>query len=403
MTTFLPAEQQLELIERGTADIISRDDLLKKLKENRPLRIKAGFDPTAPDLHLGHTVLINKLKTFQDLGHEVFFLIGDYTGMIGDPTGKSSTRPPLTREDVLANAKTYQEQVFKILDPAKTNVVFNSEWFNAQTAADLIRLASQQTVSRMMERDDFSKRFKNQQPIAIHEFLYPLIQGYDSIALKADVELGGTDQTFNLLMGRTLQGRFEQEPQVCITVPILEGLDGVQKMSKSLGNYIGVFDSPGTIYQKILSMPDSLIERYFELLSFKPMSEVNQLLQEMADGRNPQEIKRIIALELVERFHDAAAAANAHKSAGNRIVEGEIPDDIDDVELSLEGQAQLFITSVLSKAGLTKNSAQAKDALGRGAVKVDQQVVDASYTLSIGDSVVIQVGKKAIARIKVIA
>ena len=403
MTTFLPAEQQLELIERGTADIISRDDLLKKLKENRPLRIKAGFDPTAPDLHLGHTVLINKLKTFQDLGHEVFFLIGDYTGMIGDPTGKSATRPPLTREDVLANAKTYQEQVFKILDPAKTNVVFNSEWFNAQTAADLIRLASQQTVSRMMERDDFSKRFKNQQPIAIHEFLYPLIQGYDSIALKADVELGGTDQTFNLLMGRTLQGRFEQEPQVCITVPILEGLDGVQKMSKSLGNYIGVFDSPGTIYQKILSMPDSLIERYFELLSFKPMSEVNQLLQEMADGRNPQEIKRIIALELVERFHDAAAAANAHKSAGNRIVEGEIPDDIDDVELSLEGQAQLFITSVLSKAGLTKNSAQAKDALGRGAVKVDQQVVDASYTLSIGDSVVIQVGKKAIARIKVIA
>lgn len=403
MTTFLPAEQQLELIERGTADIISRDDLLKKLKENRPLRIKAGFDPTAPDLHLGHTVLINKLKTFQDLGHEVFFLIGDYTGMIGDPTGKSSTRPPLTREDVLANAKTYQEQVFKILDPAKTKVVFNSEWFNAQTAADLIRLASQQTVSRMMERDDFSKRFKNQQPIAIHEFLYPLIQGYDSIALKADVELGGTDQTFNLLMGRTLQGRFEQEPQVCITVPILEGLDGVQKMSKSLGNYIGVFDSPGTIYQKILSMPDSLIERYFELLSFKPMSEVNQLLQEMADGRNPQEIKRIIALELVERFHDANAAANAHKSAGNRIVEGEIPDDIDDVELSLEGQAQLFISSVLSKAGLTKNSAQAKDALGRGAVKVDQQVVDASYTLSIGDSVVIQVGKKAIARIKVIA
>ena len=403
MTTFLPAEQQLELIERGTADIISRDDLLKKLKENRPLRIKAGFDPTAPDLHLGHTVLINKLKTFQDLGHEVFFLIGDYTGMIGDPTGKSSTRPPLTREDVLANAKTYQEQVFKILDPAKTKVVFNSEWFNAQTAADLIRLASQQTVSRMMERDDFSKRFKNQQPIAIHEFLYPLIQGYDSIALKADVELGGTDQTFNLLMGRTLQGRFEQEPQVCITVPILEGLDGVQKMSKSLGNYIGVFDSPGTIYQKILSMPDSLIERYFELLSFKPMSEVNQLLQEMADGRNPQEIKRIIALELVERFHDANAAANAHKSAGNRIVDGEIPDDIDDVELSLEGQAQLFISSVLSKAGLTKNSAQAKDALGRGAVKVDQQVVDASYTLSIGDSVVIQVGKKAIARIKVIA
>ena len=403
MTTFLPAEQQLELIERGTADIISREDLLKKLKENRPLRIKAGFDPTAPDLHLGHTVLINKLKTFQDLGHEVYFLIGDYTGMIGDPTGKSATRPPLTREDVLANAKTYQEQVFKILDPTKTNVVFNSEWFNAQSAADLIRLASQQTVSRLMERDDFSKRFKNQQPIAIHEFLYPLIQGYDSVALKADVELGGTDQTFNLLMGRTLQSRYDQAPQVCITVPILEGLDGVQKMSKSLGNYIGVFDSPGTIYQKILSMPDSLIERYFELLSFKPMSEVNQLLKEMTEGRNPQDIKRIIALELVERFHDSDAAANAHKSAGNRIVDGEIPDDIDEVELSLEGQEQLFITSVLSKAGLTKNSAQAKDALGRGAVKVDQQIVDPSFTLKEGDCVIIQAGKKAIAKVKVVA
>lgn len=403
MTTFLPAEQQLELIARGIADIISREDLLKKLQENRPLRVKAGFDPTAPDLHLGHTVLINKLKTFQDLGHEVYFLIGDYTGMIGDPTGKSATRPPLTREDVLANAKTYQEQVFKILDPAKTKVVFNSEWFGSMSAADLIRLASQQTVSRMMERDDFSKRFKNQQPIAIHEFLYPLIQGYDSVALKADVELGGTDQTFNLLMGRTLQSRYDQEPQVCITVPILEGLDGVQKMSKSLGNYIGVLDTPGTIYQKILSMPDSLIERYFELLSFKPMTEVKQHLQEINDGRNPQDIKRLIALELVERFHDADAATNAHKSAGNRIVEGEIPDDINEVTLSLEGQPQLFITSVLTKAGLTKNGAQAKDALGRGAVKVDQQVVDASFVLNVGDNVIIQAGKKAIARVIITA
>lgn len=403
MTTFLPAEQQLELIERGTAEIISREDLLKKLKENRPLRVKAGFDPTAPDLHLGHTVLINKLKTFQDLGHEVLFLIGDYTGMIGDPTGKSATRPPLTRDMVLANAKTYQEQVFKILDPAKTKVVFNSEWFDKMTAADMIRLASQQTVSRMMERNDFHKRFNEEQPIAIHEFLYPLVQGYDSVALKADVELGGTDQTFNLLMGRTLQGRYDQEAQVCITMPILEGLDGVQKMSKSLGNYIGVFDTPGAIYQKILSMPDSLIERYFELLSFKPMSEVKQLLQEMAEGRNPQEIKRIIALELVERFHDAEAAANAHKSAGNRIVDGEIPDDIPEVTLSLEGQEQLFITSVLSRAGLTKNSAQAKDALGRGAVKVDQNVVDASFTLKAGDVVIIQAGKKAIARVTVSA
>jgi tyrosyl-tRNA synthetase len=399
MTTFLPADQQLALIERGTSDIISREDLLKKLQENRPLRIKAGFDPTAPDLHLGHTVLINKLRTFQELGHHVLFLIGDYTGMIGDPTGKSATRPPLTREQVAENAKSYQEQVFKILDPTKTEVVFNSTWFDAMSAADLIRLASQQTVSRMMERNDFSKRFNDEQPIAIHEFLYPLVQGYDSVALKADVELGGTDQTFNLLMGRTLQSRYDQTPQVCITVPILEGLDGVQKMSKSLGNYIGVHDSAGSMYQKILSMPDTLIARYFELLSFRSMSEVESLLAEMQAGRNPQDIKRILALELIERFHDADAAANAHKSAGNRIMDGELPEDMPEVSLSLEGQAQLFITSVLSKAGLTKNAAQAKDALGRGAVKVDGQVIDASFTLQAGDNIVIQAGKKAIARV----
>ncbi len=399
MTTFLPADQQLALIERGTSDIISREDLLKKLQENRPLRIKAGFDPTAPDLHLGHTVLINKLRTFQELGHHVLFLIGDYTGMIGDPTGKSATRPPLTREQVAENAKSYQEQVFKILDPTKTEVVFNSTWFDAMSAADLIRLASQQTVSRMMERNDFSKRFNDEQPIAIHEFLYPLVQGYDSVALKADVELGGTDQTFNLLMGRTLQSRYDQTPQVCITVPILEGLDGVQKMSKSLGNYIGVHDSAGSMYQKILSMPDTLIARYFELLSFRSMSEVESLLAEMQAGRNPQDIKRILALELIERFHDSDAAANAHKSAGNRIMDGELPEDMPEVSLSLEGQAQLFITSVLSKAGLTKNAAQAKDALGRGAVKVDGQVIDASFTLQAGDNIVIQAGKKAIARV----
>lgn len=403
MTSFLPADQQLALIERGTADIISRDDLLKKLQENRPLRIKAGFDPTAPDLHLGHTVLINKLRTFQDLGHHVLFLIGDYTGMIGDPTGKSATRPPLTRQQVSDNAKSYQEQVFKILDPAKTEVVFNSTWFDAMSAADLIRLASQQTVSRMMERDDFSKRFKSQQPIAIHEFLYPLVQGYDSVALRADVELGGTDQTFNLLMGRTLQSRYDQTPQVCITVPILEGLDGVQKMSKSLGNYIGVHDSAGSMYQKILSMPDSLIARYFELLSFRSMDDITALLTDIEQGRNPQDIKRELALELIERFHDADAAANAHKSAGNRIIDGELPEDMPEISLSLEGQAQLFITSVLSRAGLTKNAAQAKDALGRGAVKVDGQIIDASYQLTDGAHVVIQAGKKAIARVLITA
>jgi len=399
MTTFLPAEQQLALIERGTSEIIQRDELLKKLQENRPLRVKAGFDPTAPDLHLGHTVLINKLRMFQELGHEVFFLIGDFTAMIGDPTGKSATRPPLTREQVVENAKSYQEQVFKILDPAKTKIVFNSSWFEKKSAADMIALASQYTVTRMMERDDFSKRFKNQQSIAIHEFLYPLVQGYDSVELQADVELGGTDQTFNLLMGRTLQARYGQSSQICITLPILEGLDGVQKMSKSLQNYIGVHDSAGSMYQKILSMPDSLIPRYFELLSFRPMEEVNAFLAEMANGLNPQELKKRIALELIERFHDADAAANAHKSAGNRIVDGEIPDDIPEVTLSLDGQEALFITSVLSRANLTKNAAQAKDALARGSVKVDGVVVDASLSLSAGANVVIQAGKKAIARV----
>ena len=400
MSNFLPAEEQLALIQRGTHEIISDEDLLKKLKENRPLRVKAGFDPTAPDLHLGHTVLINKLKTFQDLGHEVYFLIGDYTAMIGDPTGKSATRPPLSREQVEANAKTYQEQVFKILDPNKTKVVFNSEWFNQKSAADLIQLASQQTVSRMMERDDFTKRYSNHQPIAIHEFLYPLVQGYDSIALEADIELGGTDQTFNLLMGRTLQGRYGQESQVCITVPILEGLDGVNKMSKSLGNYIGVFDTPGAMYQKILSMPDSLIERYFDLLSFKSLDEIKVLLDEMAAGRNPQEIKRILALELVERFHDAEAAENAHKSAGNRVTEGEVPEDTPEVTISRgEFGGELFIATILRVAGLNPNAAAAKDAVGRGAVKVDWNVVDMSFSVKENVTLIIQSGKKAIARV----
>ncbi len=400
MSNFLPAEEQLALIQRGTHEIISEEDLLKKLKENRPLKIKAGFDPTAPDLHLGHTVLINKLKTFQDLGHEVTFLIGDYTAMIGDPTGKSATRPPLSREQVEANAKTYQEQVFKILVPNKSKVRFNSEWFNQKSAADLIQLASQQTVSRMLERDDFTKRYSNHQPIAIHEFLYPLVQGYDSIALEADVELGGTDQTFNLLMGRTLQSRYGQESQVCITVPILEGLDGVNKMSKSLGNYIGVFDTPGAMYQKVLSMPDSLIERYFDLLSFKSLDEIKALLDEIAAGRNPQEVKRILALELVERFHDAEAAANAHKSAGNRITEGEVPEDTPEVTISLgEFGGEIFIATILRVAGLNPNAAAAKDAVARGAVKVDWNAVDASFSVKENGSFIIQSGKKAIARV----
>lgn len=399
MSDFLPIKDQLQLIMRGVQDIYSQEDLIKKLEKNRPLRIKLGMDPTAPDLHFGHTVVLNKLRHFQDLGHEVLFLIGDYTARIGDPSGKNATRPPLTETEVKANAQTYAEQVFKILDKNKTKIVFNSEWFGKMSAGDMIQLASQVTVSRMLERDDFSKRYNSQTPIAIHEFLYPLVQGYDSIALDADVELGGTDQTFNLLMGRTLQGRYDKEPQVCITMPILEGLDGVQKMSKSLGNYIGINDPAGVMYQKILSMPDTLIARYFELLSFKPMSEVNALLDDMKNGRNPQELKKILAHELIERFHDKESADNAHKSAGNRLADGELPVDLPEVSLSLNGQEKLFITQILNQAGLAKNSAQAKDMLSRGAVKVDGQVVDASFALEQGQTVVIQAGKKAYAKV----
>ena len=401
MSDFLPIKDQLTLIMRGVQEIYSKEDLIKKLEKNRPLRIKLGMDPTAADLHLGHTVVLNKLRHFQDLGHEVLFLIGDYTARIGDPSGRNATRPPLTEAEVKANAQTYAKQVFKILDKDKTKIVFNSDWFGKMSAGDMIQLASQITVSRMLERDDFSKRYNSQTPIAIHEFLYPLVQGYDSIALDADVELGGTDQTFNLLMGRTLQGRYDKEPQVCITMPILEGLDGVQKMSKSLGNYIGINDPAGVMYQKILSMPDTLIARYFELLSFKPMSEVNALLDDMKNGRNPQEIKRILALELIERFHDKESADNAHKSAGNRLADGELPVDLPEVSLSLNGQDKLFITQVLNQAGLAKNSAQAKDMLSRGAVKVDGQVVDGSFALESGQTVVIQAGKKAYARVSV--
>ncbi len=395
-------EEQMALIERGAEAIYSKEDLIAKLKQGRPLRVKLGMDPTAPDLHLGHTVVLNKLRHFQDLGHEVLFLIGDYTARIGDPTGKNNTRPPLSEEDVKANAATYAEQVFKILDKDKTTIMFNSDWFGKMSSGDMIALASQVTVSRMLERDDFAKRYASQTPIAIHEFLYPLVQGYDSIAMRADVELGGTDQTFNILMGRTLQGRYNQEAQVCITMPLLEGLDGVQKMSKSLGNYVGINEPAGVMYQKLLSMPDTLIARYFELLSFKPMSEINTLLDEMANGRNPQEIKRILALELIERFHSKEAAENAHRSAGNRLADGELPVDLPEVALKLDGADKLFITQVLNQAALAKNSAQAKDMLSRGAVKVDGHVVDASFALSAGQTVVIQAGKKAYAKVSVV-
>ena len=392
----------LDIIKRGADELLLEDELIAKLGKGKSLRIKAGFDPTAPDLHLGHTVLINKLRQFQDLGHEVLFLIGDFTGMIGDPTGKNVTRKPLTPEQVAENAKTYKEQVFKILDPEKTQVVFNSEWMGEMNAAELIQLAAQQSVARMLERDDFKKRYANQQSIAIHEFLYPMIQGYDSVALKADLELGGTDQKFNLLMGRELQKHFGQEPQVVMTMPILEGLDGVQKMSKSLNNYIGVSDLPGEMYRKIISMPDSLIWRYFELLSFRPMSEVEQFKAEVEAGANPQPIKIKLAEEIVERFHGKEAAENAHKAAGNALRAGEIPDDLPEVNVNAGGQDEMPISAVLRMAKLVANSNAARDVLGRGAVYIDGQVCEPSLKLAAGGEYVIQAGKKKIARVKLV-
>ncbi|MEK6788645.1 MAG: tyrosine--tRNA ligase [Pseudomonadota bacterium] len=395
-------EQQLARIQRGTEEIIQVDELLERLKSGRPLRVKAGFDPTAPDLHLGHTVLINKLKVFQDLGHEVIFLIGDFTGMIGDPTGKNVTRKPLTAEQVAENAKSYAAQVFKILDPAKTRVVFNSEWMNKKSAADMIQLAAQYTVTRMMERDDFTKRFAAQQPISIHEFLYPLLQGYDSVELEADVELGGTDQKFNLLMGRTLQARHGQPSQTCITVPILEGLDGVQKMSKSLGNYVGVTDAPGEMYQKLLSIPDSVLWRYFELLSFRDADEVASMQAEVAAGRNPQEVKRLLAEEIITRFHGAEAAAGAHKGAGNLLQKGEIPEDVPELTITLAAEEEvLHLVAILNRAGLTKNSAAAKDVIQRSAVFVDGVPAQPGFCMQRGMTHVIQAGKKAIARVSI--
>jgi len=393
-------EEALAIIQRGVDELIPENELVAKLETGRPLRIKAGFDPTAPDLHLGHTVLINKLRQFQDLGHRVIFLIGDFTGMIGDPTGKSATRPPLTEEQVARNAVSYKEQVFKILDPRKTQVVFNSDWMRTLSAADMIRLAGQYSVARMLERDDFHKRYEAEQSIAIHEFLYPLVQGYDSVALEADVELGGTDQKFNLLMGRHLQRHYGQAPQVVLTMPILEGLDGVQKMSKSLGNYVGVNDSPGEMYTKLLSMPDNLLWRYFELLSLRPMAEVRQFQAAVEAGENPQAYKKLFAEEIITRFHDAEAAAGAHMSAGNRVGLGEIPDNVPEVEISLAGREAIHIVSLLKEAGLAQGKA-AKDVFGRGAVYLNGEQLTEQKTFVAGADVVLQAGKKKIARVLV--
>ncbi len=391
-------EEQLALIKRGAEEVLVEAELVEKLKRGQPLRIKAGFDPTAPDLHLGHTVLINKLRQFQELGHQVVFLIGDFTGMIGDPSGKSATRPPLTREQVLENAETYKSQVFKILDPAKTEVAFNATWMDKLTPADFIRLASQYTVARMLERDDFNKRYSDNQPIAIHEFLYPLVQGYDSVALKADVELGGTDQKFNLLMGRELQRAYGQEPQCIVTMPLLEGLDGVKKMSKSLGNYVGIQEAPGVMYSKLVSIPDALMWRYFELLSFRSMGEIEQFKQDVQAGANPRDIKIKLAEEIVARFHGEEAAASAHRSAGNRMKDGELPEDLPNVVI--ESAVDMPIAAALNQAGLVKNAAAARDLLGAGSVKVDGQVVDRTFILKVGASYICQAGKKAFARVE---
>ena len=394
-------EQQLEIIQRGADEILVEKELVAKLKEGRPLRIKAGFDPTAPDLHLGHTVLINKLRQFQDLGHEVLFLIGDFTGMIGDPTGKSATRPPLTEDDVKQNAKSYQQQIFKILDKEKTKVMFNSEWMRKMSSVDMIKLAASSTVARMLERDDFSKRYKSGQSIAIHEFLYPLIQGYDSVAMQADVELGGTDQKFNLLMGRQLQEQHGQKPQCVLTMPILEGLDGVQKMSKSLNNYIGIDDAPKDMFGKIMSISDDLMWRYFELLSFRPMSEIEGFKADMQAGKNPRDIKFLLAEEIIARFHSEAEATAAREGFIAQFAKNKIPDDIP--ELSFDAPADGYpIANLLKDAGLCGSTSDAMRMIQQGAAKIDgEKITDKSVRVMQGTEGVFQVGKRKFVKLTI--
>jgi tyrosyl-tRNA synthetase len=394
-------EEVLNNLLRGVEEILVKHEFVKKLEEGRPLRIKAGFDPTAPDLHLGHTVLINKLKQFQDYGHEILFLIGDFTGMIGDPTGKNITRKPLTQEEVQENAKSYQEQVFKILDPDRTKIVFNSTWMNAMSSADLIQLAAKHTVARMLERDDFSKRYKGGHAIAIHEFLYPLIQGYDSVVMKADVELGGTDQKFNLLVGRQLQEVYGQSPQVVITMPILEGLDGVQKMSKSLNNYIGIADAPDDMFGKIMSISDDLMWRYFELLSFVKMEGIERYKEKCALGQeNPRNIKYELAKEIVSRFHGGISAGEqAMQNFIAQFQRGAIPDDISEITLKIDVESYC-ITNLLKDAGLTSSTSEAVRMINQGAVKIDgEKVTDPKLGVLSGTSHIYQVGKRRFARV----
>ena len=396
----MSSDSALEVIKRGASELLVEAELVEKLASKRPLRIKAGFDPTAPDLHLGHTVLLNKMRQFQDLGHHVVFLIGDFTGMIGDPTGKNVTRPPLSREAIAANAVTYKEQVFKILDAEKTEVAFNSTWMEKMGSADLIKLAATHTVARMLERDDFSKRYSGNQPIAIHEFLYPLVQGYDSVALKSDVELGGTDQKFNLLVGRELQKHFGQPPQCVLMMPLLEGLDGINKMSKSLGNYIGINESPEQIFGKLMSISDDLMWRYLELLSFQPMSTLRQWKTEVSGGKNPRDVKVALAQEIVARFHSQAGAERALADFEARFKQNAIPDDLPESLIPC-GSSGIGIAQLLKQAGLTPSTSEALRMIDQGGVKIDgAKVSDRSLVLPVGTDAVFQVGKRKFARVK---
>ncbi|MGQ0658369.1 MAG: tyrosine--tRNA ligase [Chromatiales bacterium] len=394
-------EEWIKVIQRGAAEVLVERDLVAKLERNRPLRVKAGFDPTAPDLHLGHTVLLNKLRQFQDIGHTAVFLIGDFTGMIGDPSGKNVTRKPLTRAEVEANARTYREQIFKVLDPARTEVAFNSAWMGKMSAADLIGLAAKHTVARMLERDDFQKRYSDGQPIAIHEFLYPLVQGYDSVALKADVELGGTDQKFNLLVGRQLQEEYGQEPQVVLTMPLLEGLDGVQKMSKSLGNYIGITEPAAEMFGKLMSISDTLMWRYFELLSFRSSDEIDGRRRAIEEGANPRDAKVDLAVEIVARFHTFAAAERAKGEFFRRFRDGGLPDEVPEVKV-MSKDGRLPIAHLLKEAGLTSSTSEALRLIAQGAVRVDgERVADKAVALTAGACYLIQVGKRRVARVAI--
>jgi len=395
---------QLEIlnqIKRGSDELLLEAELVKKLEQGRPLRVKAGFDPTAPDLHLGHTVLLNKMRQLQDLGHHALFLIGDFTGMIGDPTGKNATRPPLTREQVLANAESYREQVFKVLDPDKTEVVFNSSWMDQFSAVDMIKLAATHTVAQMLERDDFGKRYRASQPIAIHEFIYPLVQGYDSVVLKADIELGGTDQKFNLLMGRELQRHFGQPPQCVLTMPLLEGLDGINKMSKSLGNYVGITDTPQDMFGKLMSVSDDLMWRYFDLLSFRSLAQIANFREESEQGRNPRDIKVLLAQEIVARFHSQRAAEGALVEFEARFKQGVLPDDMPEIAVQ-STNGGIAIANLLKQAGLVASTSEALRMIDQGGVKLDgEKVSDKALQIKAGTVVVAQVGKRKFGRVSV--